>query len=101
MVSIFKEGQKRIIPFYPDLVLTINNDLLDENIFNENLDTNLEKLLHTIEDYFDDNKFDKYALNEESKDFFKIEKMVEFYSNIQIIFGNINKVFNNLPIFNN
>lgn len=101
LVSIFKEGKKRIIPFYPDLVLTINNDLLDENIFNEKLDTNLEKLLHTLEEYFDDNKFDKYALNEESKDFFKIEKMVEFYSNIQIIFGNINKVFNKSSIFNN
>lgn len=101
LVSIFKEGQKRIIPFYPDLVLPINNDLLDENIFNEKLDTNLEKLLHTIEEYFDDNKFDKYALNEESKDFFKIEKMGEFYSNIQIIFGNINKVFNKFSIFNN
>ena len=101
LVSIFKEGQKRIIPFYPDMALTINNDFLDENIFNEKLDTNLEKLLNTIEDYFDDNKFDKYALNEESKDFFKIEKMVEFYRNIQTIFGNINKVFNKFTIFNN
>jgi exodeoxyribonuclease V gamma subunit len=59
LVSIFKEGQKRIIPFYPDLVLTINKEFLDENGFKEKLDTNLEKLLNTIEDYFDDNKFDK------------------------------------------
>jgi hypothetical protein len=101
LVSIFKEGQKRIIPFYPDLVLTINKEFLDENDFNEKLDTNLEKLLNTIEDYFDDNKFDKYALNEESKDFFKIEIMVDFYSNIQIIFGKINNVFNKISIFNN
>ena len=101
LVSIFKEGQKRIIPFYPDLVLTINIEFLNENDFNEKLDTNLEKLLNTFEDYFDDNKFDKYALNEESKDFFKIETMVEFYSNIQILFGKINNVFNKIPIFNN
>lgn len=101
LVSIFKDGQKRIIPFYPDLVLTINNDLLDENLFNQKLDTNLEKLLNDIEDYFDDNKFDKYALNEESKGFFDIEKMKEFYKNIQILFGNISKVFSTKSIFNN
>ncbi len=101
LVSIFKDGQKRIIPFYPDLVLTINNDLLEENLFNQKLDTNLEKLLNDIEDYFDDNKFDKYALNEESKGFFDIEKMKEFYKNIQILFGNISKVFNTKSIFNN
>jgi len=101
LVSIFKDGQKRIIPFYPDLVLTINNDLLDENLFNQKLDTNLEKLLNDIEDYFDDNKFDKYALNEESKGFFDIEKMKEFYNNIQILFGNISKVFSTKSIFNN
>lgn len=101
LVSIFKDGQKRIISFYPDLVLTINNDLLEENLFNQKLDTNLEKLLNDIEDYFDDNKFDKYALNEESKGFFDIEKMKEFYKNIQILFGNISKVFNTKSIFNN
>ena len=82
-------------------MLTINKEFLDENGFNEKLDTNLEKLLNTIEDYFDDNKFDKYALNEESKDFFKIEIMVEFYNNIQILFGKINNVFNKTSIFNN
>ena len=32
LVSIFKEGQKRIIPFYPDLVLTINKEFLDEKV---------------------------------------------------------------------
>ena len=104
LVSIFKEGQKRIIPFYPDLTLTINSDLFDENVFNESpeeFEKNLEKLLHNIEDYFDDNKFDKYALNEESKGLFKIEIMEEFYVNIQILFGKINNVFNNNSIFNN
>jgi exodeoxyribonuclease V gamma subunit len=89
LISIFKEGHARIIPFYPDLKIDLDHKYLDETIFNAHRDRNLEKLLNTIEDYFDENKFDKYALNEISKDFFKLENMEEFASNIRIVFGKI------------
>lgn len=102
LVSIYKFGQNRIIPFYPDLEIKLDENYLDETVFNEKLERNLDKLQDTIEDYFEDKKYDKYALNEESKDFFKLENMEEFAKNIRIVFSNIqNKIFKSNSIYKN
>jgi hypothetical protein len=102
LVELFKKGQNEIVPFYPDLSINLDENILDKAKFEEDLDKNIENLLEELDDYFDDNDFDKYAQNEYRKGFFNLNIMEEFAKNTRVLFSNIKEhVFIYTDIYDN
>lgn len=102
LVELFKKGQNEIVPFYPDLSINLDENILDKAKFEEDLDKNIENLLEELDDYFDDNDFDKYAQNEYRNGFFNLNIMEEFAKNTRVLFSNIKEhVFIYTDIYDN
>jgi len=91
LVKLFKKGQNEIIPFYPDLEIDLDENILDKTIFDEDINKSKENLLEEIDDYFEEKDYDKYAQNEYKKGFFHLDNMLDFAENTRLIFSNIQK----------